>query len=40
MSTQPSPQKGEILIRVGACSVNNMDLNLRKQWYGQDFHEV
>lgn len=37
---QPTPQKGEVLVRVGACSVNNMDLNLRNQWYGQDFQAI
>jgi NADPH:quinone reductase-like Zn-dependent oxidoreductase len=37
---KPKPQNGEVLIKVGACSVNNMDLNLRNQWYGQDFQEI
>jgi NADPH:quinone reductase-like Zn-dependent oxidoreductase len=30
---KPSPQKGEVLIKVGACSVNNTDLNTRTGWY-------
>lgn len=37
---KPTPQKGEVLIKVGGCSVNNMDLNLRNQWYGQDFQDI
>ncbi|KHD07074.1 zinc-binding alcohol dehydrogenase [Candidatus Thiomargarita nelsonii] len=37
---KPTPQNGEVLIKVGACSVNNMDLNLRNQWYGQNFQEI
>jgi NADPH:quinone reductase-like Zn-dependent oxidoreductase len=37
---KPTPQKGDVLIKVGACSVNNMDLNLRNQWYGQNFQEI
>lgn len=36
----PTPKKDEVLIKVGACSVNNMDLNLRNQWYGQDFQDI
>ena len=39
---KPSPQAGEVLIRVGACSVNNTDLNTRTGWYTaqQDFESV
>ncbi len=29
----PSPQSGEILIRVAACGVNNTDINTRTGWY-------
>ena len=39
---KPSPQAGEVLIRVGACSVNNTDLNTRTGWYTaqQEFEAV
>ncbi|NET73942.1 MAG: alcohol dehydrogenase catalytic domain-containing protein [Sphaerospermopsis sp. SIO1G2] len=30
---QPQPQSGEVLIKVGACSVNNTDFNTRTGWY-------
>ena len=30
---KPVPHKGEVLIKVGACSVNNTDLNTRTGWY-------
>lgn len=33
---KPKPQKGEILIKVGACSLNNADLNLRNSWYASE----
>ncbi len=29
----PSPQSGEILIRVAACGINNTDINTRTAWY-------
>lgn len=29
----PEPTTGEVLIKVGACGINNTDLNLRKGWY-------
>lgn len=29
----PQPEHNEVLIRVGACGLNNTDLNLRKAWY-------
>lgn len=32
----PTPAPGEVLIRVGACGVNNTDLNLRTGWYGAE----
>jgi NADPH:quinone reductase-like Zn-dependent oxidoreductase len=31
---RPAPAAGEVLIEVGACGLNNTDLNLRKGWYG------
>lgn len=39
---KPSPQAGEVLIQVGACSVNNTDLNTRTGWYTaeQEFEAV
>lgn len=39
---KPSPQAGEVLIKVGACSVNNTDLNARTGWYTaqQEFEAV
>jgi len=30
---RPDPEAGEVLIKVGACGLNNTDLNLRKGWY-------
>ena len=39
---QPTPQKGEVLIKVGACSVNNTDINTRTGWYAaeEEFQEI
>jgi len=39
---KPSPQAGEVLIKVGACSVNNTDINTRTGWYAaeQEFEAV
>ncbi len=39
---QPRPQKGEVLIQVGACSINNADLNIRTGWYAAEsgFQEI
>lgn len=36
------PQKGEVLIKVGACSINNTDINVRTGWYAADskFQEI
>jgi len=31
----PHPAAGEVLIRVGACGINNTDINLRTGWYDQ-----
>lgn len=33
---RPEPAAGEVLIKVGACGVNNTDLNVRKGWYTQE----
>ncbi|MGB6169521.1 MAG: alcohol dehydrogenase family protein [Geitlerinemataceae cyanobacterium] len=39
---QPVPKKGEVLIQVGACSVNNTDINTRTGWYAaeDDFQAI
>ncbi|GGA49216.1 zinc-binding dehydrogenase [Okeania sp. KiyG1] len=39
---KPIPQQGEVLIKVGACSVNNTDINTRTGWYAADegFQEI
>src|SRR5262249_35694051 len=29
----PKPARGEVLIAVGACSINNTDINTRTGWY-------
>jgi NADPH:quinone reductase-like Zn-dependent oxidoreductase len=29
----PAPQPDEVLVRVGACGVNNTDVNMRSGWY-------
>jgi NADPH:quinone reductase-like Zn-dependent oxidoreductase len=31
----PRPGVGEVLVRVGACGINNTDINLRVGWYDQ-----
>ena len=31
----PQPDPGEVLIRVGACGVNNTDINTRTAWYSK-----
>ncbi|MCI5096864.1 MAG: alcohol dehydrogenase family protein [Rhodobacteraceae bacterium] len=31
----PRPEKGEVLIRVGACGLNNTDINTRTAWYSK-----
>lgn len=33
---RPEPSLDEVLIKVGACGLNNTDLNLRKGWYGAE----
>ena len=32
---KPQPAAGEVLIRVGACGLNNTDINTRTGWYSQ-----
>ncbi len=31
----PRPDKGEVLIKVGACGLNNTDINTRTAWYSK-----
>ncbi|MEP3748478.1 MAG: alcohol dehydrogenase, partial [Nitratireductor sp.] len=31
----PDPAPGEVLIRVGACGLNNTDINTRTAWYSR-----
>uniref|UniRef100_UPI003F493F2D alcohol dehydrogenase family protein n=1 Tax=Ensifer adhaerens TaxID=106592 RepID=UPI003F493F2D len=35
----PQPGIGEVLVRVGACGMNNTDINLRTRWYDRDVNE-
>ena len=35
----PAPGAGEVLIRVGACGLNNTDINTRIGWYSKDVTE-
>ena len=35
----PLPQRGEVLIRVGAAGVNNTDINTRTAWYSKSVTE-
>ncbi|MBI1386205.1 MAG: zinc-binding dehydrogenase [Rhizobiales bacterium] len=32
---RPEPRQGEVLIRVGACGLNNTDINTRTGWYSK-----
>ena len=32
---RPEPAKGEVLIKVGACGLNNTDVNTRSGWYSK-----
>jgi NADPH:quinone reductase-like Zn-dependent oxidoreductase len=34
----PVPAPGEVLVKVGACGVNNTDINLRIGWYAREQH--
>ena len=31
----PAPGAGEVLIKVGACGLNNTDVNTRSGWYSK-----
>jgi len=31
----PKPREGDVLVRVGACGVNNTDINTRTAWYSR-----
>jgi len=35
----PTPQAGEVLIEVGACGMNNTDINTRIGWYDKSVRE-
>lgn len=35
----PAPGKGEVLIKVGACGLNNTDINTRTAWYSKSVTE-
>ena len=35
----PEPGPGEVLIRVGACGMNNTDINTRTAWYSKTVRE-
>jgi NADPH:quinone reductase-like Zn-dependent oxidoreductase len=32
----PEPGPGEVLVRVGACGLNNTDVNTRTGWYSKE----
>ncbi|MEM6759133.1 MAG: alcohol dehydrogenase family protein [Pseudomonadota bacterium] len=36
----PAPAEGEVLIRVGACGLNNTDVNTRSGWYSKAVTEA
>lgn len=36
---RPVPAAGEVLIRVGACGLNNTDINTRTAWYATEVRE-
>ncbi len=36
----PRPGAGEVLIRVGACGMNNTDINTRTAWYSRSVTEA
>ncbi|WP_371732122.1 alcohol dehydrogenase family protein [Ruegeria sp. HKCCD4315] len=36
----PTPEKGEVLIKVGACGLNNTDINTRTAWYSKKVDAV
>jgi len=35
----PQPDNGEVLVRVGACGLNNTDINTRTAWYSKSVTE-
>jgi len=35
----PAPDRGEVLVRVGACGLNNTDINTRTAWYSKSVIE-
>ena len=37
---RPEPQAGEVLIEVGACGLNNTDVNTRSGWYSKAVSEA
>ena len=37
---RPDPAPGEVLIRVGACGLNNTDVNTRSGWYSKTISEA
>jgi NADPH:quinone reductase-like Zn-dependent oxidoreductase len=37
---RPDPAPGEVLIRVGACGLNNTDVNTRSGWYSKAVSEA
>jgi len=36
MAPRPEPGRGEVLIKVGACGVNQTDVNTRTAWYAEE----
>ena len=36
----PAPGRGQVLIRVGACGLNNTDVNTRSGWYSKEVAEA
>jgi Zn-dependent alcohol dehydrogenase len=36
----PIPRPGEVLIKVGACGLNNTDVNTRTGWYSKAVTEA
>ena len=37
---RPEPAAGEVLIKVGACGLNNTDVNTRSGWYSKEVREA
>lgn len=36
----PMPREMEVLVRVGACGINNTDVNVRTRWYDRSVNET